>query len=70
MGVTLIFLWDFYTRVFVLAVSLITAIVFMFRRAYIRGERHFSRFHLILLRFVASIFLLVLSPGLVRLLLG
>lgn len=70
MSARLILLWDFYARVFVVAVSLITAMVFTFSRSYIRGERHYSRFHLVLLRFVASMFLLVLRPGLIRLLLG
>lgn len=61
---------DLYSRLFLITVRLISAAVYMFSVSYIIGERFFSRFHLILLSFVASISLLIVSPNLVSLLLG
>ena len=63
-------LWDLYRAAFLVTVRLIALAVFTFRKSYIAGETHYARFHLILLVFVVSIFVLVVRPGLVSLLLG
>jgi len=34
------------------------------------NEKHFVRFHLLVLRFIGSIVLLIISPNLIRILLG
>lgn len=51
-------------------VLLIAFSVFIFRKSYISLETHSTRFHLILLVFVASILILILSPNLLSLFLG
>ena len=55
---------------FLLTVGVIALAVFTFRKSYMHGDSHYVRFHLLLARFVASMFVLVLSPGLVSLFLG
>lgn len=42
----------------------------MFRGSYIRGEKFYGHFILLVVRFIISIFLLIVSPNLIRLLLG
>ena len=49
-------LWDFLRARFLLTVSLIALAVFTFRKSYIVADSHYARFHLLLLVFVASIF--------------
>lgn len=41
-----------------------------FAKSYISSEVFFARFSLLVLRFVASIFLLILRPNIIRILLG
>ena len=50
--------------------SVIALAVFTFRQSYMLGEGHYMRFHLLLGRFVASMYILILRPGLVSLFLG
>lgn len=66
--VTLIF--DYISIFFISVVSLISRGVFMFRVSYISEENFYNRFFLIVLSFIFSIFLLILSPNLIRILLG
>ena len=61
---------DLIRILFLLTVSLITLAVLKFRESYIRRDKNFYRFYLLLLLFVISIYLLILSPNLIRLLLG
>lgn len=61
---------DLYSRLFLLTVGLISSAVYTFSIRYIINERFFRRFHLILLSFVISMSLLILSPNLVSLLIG
>ena len=61
---------DFFSIIFLITVILISIRVFTFRRSYIRGDKYFKRFHYLLLSFVVSIVILILSPNLVRILLG
>ena len=67
---TFVILWDLYSSLFALTVSLIALAVFTFSKSYIEADPHYGRFHLLLIRFVASMFMLILRPGLVSLLLG
>jgi NADH:ubiquinone oxidoreductase subunit 5 (subunit L)/multisubunit Na+/H+ antiporter MnhA subunit len=55
---------------FVFMVRVITAATVSFSKSYIRSEIFYIRFHLLLLRFVGSIFLLVLRPRIISILLG
>lgn len=66
--VTLIF--DYISIFFLSVVLLISSRVFIFRVSYISREKFYNRFFLIVLSFIFSIFLLILSPNLIRILLG
>ena len=55
---------------FLFLVRLISGSVIIFRTRYIRNEKFFSRFIILVFFFVISIYLLILSPNLIRLLLG
>lgn len=63
-------LLDTFRIIFILTVSLITCAILIFSQSYIAQEKHFTRFHLLVLAFVLSMFLLIARPNLVRLLLG
>lgn len=55
---------------FVLTVALISLRVFLYRYEYIKDQKFFRRFHLLLFLFVVSILFLILSPNLVFSILG
>jgi NADH-ubiquinone oxidoreductase chain 5 len=55
---------------FIVCVSLISVAVLKFSQSYIVNDPYFYRFHLLLMSFVARIYLLILRPNLVRILLG
>lgn len=61
---------DTYRSLFLARVCLIAGRVLLFSFSYIASETFFLRFHLLVLRFVFSIWLLILSPNLIRVLLG
>ena len=61
---------DIYSLIFMATVRVIASRVLLFSRSYIQQEPHFVRFHLLVMSFVASIFLLILRPNLIRALLG
>ena len=65
-----IILFDFYSLIFLISVLLISRSVFTFRTSYISLDKYYRRFHFLLLSFVASIVLLIISPNLIRILLG
>lgn len=58
------FLW------FSFMVSLISRTVIAFSDYYMREERNFHRFHLLVLRFVVSVLIMVSSPNLLSILVG
>ena len=66
----ILLLMDFISYFFLASVALIAAAVFLFSRSYISGEKFFIRFHLLVFAFVISIWLLILSPNLIRIMLG
>lgn len=61
---------DKFTLIFLITVSIIRVAVFTFGSSYMHSDTYFSRFHLLLLVFVASILVLILRPGLLSLFLG
>lgn len=65
-----ILLFDFFSVIFLWVVLLISTRVFTFRSSYMRGDKYFKRFHYLLFSFVVSIIILILSPNLIRILLG
>ena len=64
------FLFDIFRCAFMAAVMTIASAVIVFSKAYIRGEKHFLRFHLLVVAFVLSILFLITSPNLISILLG
>ena len=65
-----VFIFDFISMFFISVVSLISIRVYTFRVSYISVEMFIGRFFFLLIRFVASIFLLIMRPNLIRILLG
>jgi len=65
-----VLLFDFFSVIFLWVVLLISTRVFTFRSSYMRGDKYFKRFHYLLFSFVVSIIILILSPNLIRILLG
>ena len=61
---------DIFRFLFVTTVSLISLRVFLFRASYMSTEKFFARFHALLISFVASIMLLIVSPNILRTLIG
>ena len=68
--VRIVFIFDFISLYFISLVRLVSGRVIIFRTSYIIREVYFGRFICLVLRFIASIFLLVFSPNIIRLLLG
>lgn len=63
-------LLDSYSLIFLFTVLLIASLIYLYSLGYMEIEKYFLRFHLLVLRFVISIVLLIISPNLVRILLG
>jgi len=59
-----------YSSIFILVVSIIRLSVFSFRFSYISLQKFFSRFHTLLIVFVGSIILLILSSNLLFTIVG
>lgn len=55
---------------FIFTVRIISLRVLLFSRDYIIQEPHYVRFHILVGRFVLSIFILILSPRLLFILIG
>lgn len=68
--VELPFLLDVFRCAFIASVLVITSAVLVFSGSYMREEKHFLRFHLLVGAFVLSMLFLITSPNLVRILLG
>lgn len=70
LSLDMVLLFDPISLAFLFSVRTIAAAVISFAKSYIRGETHFARFSLLVMSFVGSIFLIILSPNLMRVLLG
>ena len=68
--ISLVFIFDFMSLYFIRLVRLVAGRVILFRTSYIRKEVYFGRFIGLVLSFIISIFLLILSPNIISLLLG
>ena len=69
-NISIVIIFDFISLFFLRLVCLISGRVLIFRTSYIRQEVYFSRFIGLVLLFICSIFLLIISPNLISLLLG
>ena len=65
-----ILIFDIFRFLFIITVSLISLRVFLFRTSYMSREKFFIRFHVLLASFVTSIMLLIVSPNILRILIG
>lgn len=69
-SIVITFLFDWISLLFMRFVLFISSLVIFYRMEYIRGDKTINRFILLVLIFVISIILLIISPNLVRILLG
>lgn len=63
-------LLDWISLIFISLVLLISSLVIFYSHEYMAGDYNLNRFILLVLIFVLSIILLIISPNLVRILLG
>lgn len=63
-------LFDWISLIFISFVLLISSIVIIYRKEYIAGDSYLPRFILLVVLFVVSIVMIILSPNLIRILLG
>lgn len=63
-------LLDWISLLFIIFVFLISSVVIYYRKRYIRSELNLIRFIILVLLFVFSIILLIISPNIIRILLG
>ena len=68
--IIIIFIFDYMSLFFLSVVRLISGRVIIYRTSYISSETFFRRFIIIVLLFIVSIYLLILSPNIISLLLG
>nr|CCI69492.1 NADH dehydrogenase subunit 5 [Metacrangonyx sp. 1 MDMBR-2012] len=71
-GCSMIFviMLDSISTIFMFTVGLISAVICAYCSYYMEGDRFYKRFMIILMLFVSSMMLLILSPNLISLLLG
>lgn len=63
-------LLDWISLLFIIFVSLISSVVIFYRKRYIYSEKNLNRFIILVLLFVFSIILLIISPNIIRIFLG
>lgn len=66
----IVFIFDWIGLMFISFVLFISSLVIFYRKDYIRGDLNLNRFIILVLLFVFSIVILILSPNLIRILLG
>jgi NADH-ubiquinone oxidoreductase chain 5 len=70
MDILITFLFDWISLIFMSFVIFISSLVIFYRKEYIRAEKNVNRFILLVIIFVLSIMFLIISPNLIRILLG
>lgn len=70
LSLDIVMLFDPMRLAFLFSVSVIATAVMSFAKSYIGGEVFFARFSLLVIRFVSSMYLMILRPNLIRVLLG
>ena len=63
-------LFDWMSLTFIGFVSLISSLVLIYRTNYMEGDKFIYRFIILVYLFVLSMLILILSPNLIRILLG
>nr|YP_009947914.1 NADH dehydrogenase subunit 5 [Coenomyia ferruginea]QOI08130.1 NADH dehydrogenase subunit 5 [Coenomyia ferruginea] len=70
LSVVMTFLFDWMSLIFMSFVLLISSLVIFYSREYMLGDININRFILLVLMFVLSMMLLIISPNLISILLG
>lgn len=68
--VNFVIIFDWVSLLFICFVLLISRRVIYYRGSYIKGDANFDRFMYLVLMFVFSMIMIVLSPNLISILLG
>ena len=66
----LIFLLDWVRIIFISVIFLISSIIIIYRIGYIEGEKFLKRFIYLVIIFIFSIILMIISPNIIRILFG
>nr|ALO64680.1 NADH dehydrogenase subunit 5 [Osmia bicornis] len=61
---------DFYSMMFLMLVSLISMVVLIYSIYYMKGDKFMNRFIILVILFVISMYLMILSPSFLTILLG
>lgn len=69
-NIVITILLDWISLLFIIFVSLISSSVIFYRKRYIRSELNLNRFIILVLLFVFSMILLIISPNIIRIFLG
>lgn len=69
-SIVITFLFDWISLIFISFVLLISSLVIYYRKEYIAEDYNINRFIILVLMFIISIILLIISPNLIRILLG
>nr|AXI98838.1 NADH dehydrogenase subunit 5 [Pseudoniphargus unisexualis] len=69
-SIVMSFIFDWMSLMFLGTVSLISACIMKYSKYYMEGEVNFLRFSMVLLMFVGSMAMLIVSPNLISLMLG
>ena len=69
-SIVITFLFDWISLIFISFVLLISSLVIYYRKEYMADDFNINRFILLVLLFVFSIIILIISPNLIRILLG
>lgn len=69
-SIVITFLFDWISLIFISFVLLISSLVIYYRKEYMAGDFNINRFILLVLLFVFSMIMLIISPNLIRILLG
>nr|ADW41410.1 NADH dehydrogenase subunit 5 [Drosophila virilis] len=70
MSITMTFLFDWMSLLFMSFVLMISSLVIFYSKEYMSGDVNINRFIMLVLMFVLSMMLLIISPNLVSILLG
>nr|YP_009725098.1 NADH dehydrogenase subunit 5 [Rotunda rotundapex]QGW14820.1 NADH dehydrogenase subunit 5 [Rotunda rotundapex]WAR64275.1 NADH dehydrogenase subunit 5 [Rotunda rotundapex] len=70
MNIVMSVLLDWMSLLFMMFVSLISSVVIFYSKSYMSSELNFNRFIILVLMFVFSMMLLIISPNLISILLG
>lgn len=68
--IVMTFLFDWISLLFISFVLIISSLVIFYRKEYMERDENINRFIILVLIFVLSIMLLIISPNLIRILLG